>query len=37
MTQVLKEAGVTLRRYVRYSVGEQTGVETSGAIKETAE
>ncbi len=37
VTQVLKEAGVTLRRYVRYSVGEQTGVETSGAIKETAE
>jgi elongation factor Ts len=37
VAQVLKEAGVTLRRYVRYSVGEQTGVETSGAIKETAE
>jgi len=37
VTQVLKEAGVTLRRYVRYSVGEQTGAETSGAIKETAE
>jgi elongation factor Ts len=37
VAQVLKEAGVTLRRYVRYSVGEQTGVETSGRIKETAE
>lgn len=37
VTQVLKEAGVTLRRYVRYSVGEPTGVETSGSIKETAE
>ena len=37
VTQVLKEAGVTLRRYVRYSVGEPQGVETSGAIKETAE
>ena len=34
---VLKEAGVTLRRFVRYSVGEQAGVETSGSIKETAE
>jgi len=37
VTAVLKEAGVTLRRYVRYSVGEQAGVETSGSIKETAE
>jgi elongation factor Ts len=37
VAQVLKEAGVTLRRFVRYSVGEQTGVETSGAIKETVE
>ncbi len=38
VTQVLKEAGVTLKRYVRYTVGEQTtGVESSGAIKETAE
>jgi elongation factor Ts len=37
VAQVLKESGVTLRRFVRYSVGEQAGVETSGAIKETAE
>jgi len=38
VTQVLKEAGLTLRRYVRYSVGEQTtGAESSGAIKETVE
>jgi elongation factor Ts len=37
VAQVLKEAGVTLRRFVRYSVGEQAGVETSGSIKETAE
>ena len=37
VTQVLKEAGVTLRRFVRYSVGEQTGAETSGSIKESAE
>ncbi len=37
VTQVLKEAGLSLRRFVRYSVGEQTGAETSGAIKETAE
>jgi elongation factor Ts len=38
--QVIKEAGdgITLRRYVRYAVGEQvTGVETSGSIKEQAE
>lgn len=37
VAQVLKEHNVTLRRYVRYSVGEPIGVETSGAIKETAE
>jgi elongation factor Ts len=37
VAQILKENGLSLRRYVRYSVGEQTGVETSGAIKETAE
>ena len=37
VSQVLKEAGVTLRRYARYQVGEQLGVETSGSIKETAE
>jgi elongation factor Ts len=35
---VLKENGVSLRKYVRYTVGEQVaGAETSGAIKETAE
>lgn len=37
VAQVLKENGLSLRRYVRYAVGEQTGVETSGAIKETVE
>ncbi len=37
VASVLKEAGVTLRRYVRYSVGESAGVDTSGAIKETVE
>jgi elongation factor Ts len=37
VAQVLKEHNVSLRRYVRYSVGEQTGVETSGAIKESVE
>jgi elongation factor Ts len=40
VTQLLKEAGtgVTIRRYVRYTVGEQvTGVASTGAIKETAE
>ena len=37
VAQVLKDAGVSLRRYVRYSVGEEAGRETSGAIKETAE
>ena len=38
--QIIKEAGegVSLRRYVRYSVGENvTGVAASGEIKETAE
>lgn len=38
--QVIKEAGsgISLRRYVRYSVGENvTGVESSGEIKEQAE
>jgi elongation factor Ts len=35
---ILKENGVSLRRYVRYTVGDQVGgVATSGAIKETAE
>jgi len=37
VAQVLREHKVSLRRYVRYSVGEQTGAETSGAIKETVE
>ncbi len=37
VAQILKENNVSLRRYVRYAVGEQTGAETSGAIKETAE
>jgi elongation factor Ts len=37
VAQVLKEHKVSLRRYVRYSVGEQTGAETSGTIKESAE
>jgi elongation factor Ts len=37
VSQVLKDAGVTLRKYVRYTVGEATGASTSGAIKETAE
>ena len=38
VTQVLKEANVTVKRYVRFAVGENiTGVSTSGAIKETAE
>jgi elongation factor Ts len=40
VSQVIKEAGdgISLRRYVRYSVGEEiAGVETSGAIKEQAE
>jgi elongation factor Ts len=40
VSQVIKEAGsgLSLRRYVRFEVGEQvTGVASSGAIKETAE
>ncbi|HLJ55741.1 MAG TPA: translation elongation factor Ts [Chthonomonadaceae bacterium] len=37
VTKVLAQAGLTLRRYVRYAVGEPTGAETSGTIKETAE
>jgi elongation factor Ts len=38
VSQVLKEAGLSLRRYIRYSVGEQiSGAASSGAIKETAE
>ncbi len=38
VAQVLKESGVTVKRFVRYAVGENiTGVSTSGAIKETAE
>jgi elongation factor Ts len=39
VSQVIKEAGagVSLKRYVRYEVGQVVGVETSGAIKETAE
>ncbi len=37
VAQILKEHNVSLRRYVRYSVGEQTGVETSGSIKESVE
>ncbi len=38
VTQVLKEHNVTIKRYVRFAVGENiTGVDTSGAIKETAE
>ncbi len=40
VTQLLKEAGegVTIRRFVRYTVGEQvTGASSSGAIKETVE
>jgi elongation factor Ts len=40
VAQVIKAAGdgVSLRRYVRYTVGEQTGgAATSGAIKETVE
>ncbi len=37
--QVIKEAGtgVSLKRFVRYEVGQVVGVETSGAVKETAE
>ena len=38
VTQILKEAGdVTLKRFVRYEVGQVVGVETSGEIKETVE
>ncbi len=40
VSQVIQEAGagISLRRYVRFEVGEQvTGVAASGAIKETAE
>ncbi len=38
VAQVLKEAGnVTLKRFVRYEVGQVVGVETSGDIKATAE
>jgi len=38
VTQVLKENNVTIKRYVRFAVGENvTGVSSSGAIKETAE
>ncbi len=38
VSQVLTEHGATLRRFVRYNVGEEVkGVETSGGIKESAE
>ncbi len=42
VTQILGEHGATLRRFIRYNVGESTGeeakgVDASGAIKETAE
>jgi elongation factor Ts len=38
VAQVLKENGVTIKRYVRFAVGENiTGVSSSGSIKETAE
>ena len=39
VAQVIKEAGagVTLKRFVRYEVGQVTGVETSGDIKATVE
>lgn len=39
VAQIIKEAGegVTLKRFVRYEVGQVTGVETSGEIKETVE
>ena len=39
VAQVLKEAGegVTLKRFVRYEVGQVVGVETSGTIKEDVE
>ena len=39
VAQVIKEAGagVTLKRFVRYEVGQVVGVETSGIIKEDVE
>lgn len=38
VTQVLKENNATIKRFVRFAVGENvTGVASSGAIKETAE
>jgi elongation factor Ts len=38
VAQVLKENNVSVKRYVRFAVGENiTGVSTSGSIKETAE
>lgn len=39
VSQVIKEAGpgISLKRYVRFEVGQSTGVAASGAIKETAE
>ena len=39
IAQIIKEAGegVTLKRFVRYEVGQVVGVETSGEIKETVE
>ena len=39
VSQVIKEAGagVSLKRFVRYEVGQAVGVEASGAIKETVE
>ncbi len=38
VTQVLKENNVTVKRFVRFAVGENiTGVSSSGSIKETAE
>ncbi len=38
VAQVLKENGVSIKRYVRFAVGENiTGVSSSGSIKETAE
>jgi elongation factor Ts len=38
VAQVLKENGVSIKRYVRFTVGENiTGVSSTGSIKETAE
>ena len=39
VSQIIKEAGagVTLKRFVRYEVGQVVGVETSGDIKATVE